>query len=418
MSFGIQRELPGGFLLDVNYFGRMGRRLIAVGDPAQQLNFRDATTKQFLNDAFGKVQAQIQAGVAPGAVTAQPWFESQVGQAVQHFFGTDCVTFSAGAANNCTQLAALTDAFHFQVGDLSSEVLTLNQTGLLLRNTGLLAQTGGAGYLGNFGSSSYNGLLVSLRKRLSYNLVFDFNYAYAHSIDNVSDVQNDQNQFTFSGQGLICDLRDLRVCRSNSDFDARHTVSVNYDYAFPIGKGQHFLHDASGWLNAIVGGWATSGIVTYHTAFPFTVHTNTFPINFTQDAPAVFVGPASAIKRRLHVVNGQLQLFDNPTAALQAFAFPFGGGTGNRNNLRGVNFSNTNMALIKNFKMPWSESQRLQFRAEAFNVFNHPNFFVPNVVNDPTSPAFNILTAPNSLGVINSTANDARQLQFALRFDF
>jgi len=69
--------------------------------------------------------------------------------------------------------------------------------------------------------------LLSLKKRYSNNLLLDFNYSYSHSIDNQSNIFNDANQFTFSGQGLICDLTNLRTCRADSLFDARHISSVN-----------------------------------------------------------------------------------------------------------------------------------------------------------------------------------------------
>ena len=117
----------------------------------------------------------------------------------------------------------------------------------------------------------------------------------------------------------------------------------------------------------------------------------------------------------------QLQLFADQTAAVNAFAYPFGGGTGQRNQLRGPSYSDVAMALLKSFKMPWSEKQRLEFRAEAFNVFNHPSFNNPSVNPNATgslnSANVNIQN-PGQYGVLTNTANTARQLQLGLRFDF
>jgi hypothetical protein len=421
VSFGIQRELPGNFLLDVNYFGKFGRRLIATGDPAQQTNFKDPQSGQLLNTAFGNIQAALNAGTPPGSIPIQPWFENQVNLALpgsfgpgsncQNIVGSDCTNFAAGALIS-----------NFQTGDVSTVDLLLANAGFLLPNTGLPYQTGSVANVGNWASSSYNGLVATLRKRASHNLQFDLNYQYARSIDNVSDITNDAIFASFNAQGLICDLSNLRLCRASSDFDAVHTVSANYVYQLPLGRGQSLLGSAPKWLDAVVGGWATSGIVSYHTGFPFNTITNSFPIDFTMGAPAVLVGPSSAVKQHIHVDSGkQLQLFADQTAAVNAFAYPFGGGTGQRNQLRGPSYADVAMALLKSFKMPWSEKQRLEFRAEAFNVFNHPSFNNPSVNPNATgslnSANVNIQN-PGQYGVLTNTANTARQLQLGLRFDF
>jgi hypothetical protein len=171
-------------------------------------------------------------------------------------------------------------------------------------------------------------------------------------------------------------------------------------------------------VNEIVGGWKVSGIVLAHSGFPFKVDSGTFPIDFTQSAPALFVGTQGDIKGHIHQVTqgGQtmVQYFSNETNALGAFAFPFGGETGTRNVARGPGFWNLDMSVLKDFKMPWSENQVLQFRTDAFNIFNHPNFEPPNAT----------LQAPGNFGTINSTIpgpdgnSYARQLQLGLKYIF
>ncbi len=416
-SLGVQRELKGNVVVEVDYFGRLGRRLTAVGDAAQTVNFRDTTNGpngQFLKDAFGQLESQVQHGVA---ITPQPWFENQMQSAT----GMSCPAINASFGlpySTCTELVGNALSSFVAVGNLSSTVWVLSQNGLLNPNVGLYAQTGANGYIGNYSSSSYNAMLMSVRKRYSNNLALDFDYTYSHSIDNMSNVLNDLDQFTFSGQGVICDLTNLRTCRADSLFDARHIISANYVYDLPVGPGQKFLRSSSGWLNQIVGGWGTSGIVTYRTGFPFTTHTNSFPINFTQDAPAVFNGNFQAVQQGIHTdpTTGAIQFFKDQTAALGAFSFPFGGGTGTRNPIHGPSFANWDIAVFKNFTMPWANEHKLQFRWEAFNAFNHTNFAVPGDPNSLTNS--NTLVNPATFGVITQTANDARQMQFSLRYDF
>ncbi len=407
-SFGIQRELPANFFFEADYLGHFGRRLTAIGDAAQQLNFKDTSSGQFLNTAFAAVQTQLQAGTAPTSVSPQPWFENQVGAAAAQNYGTTCQNLTGGL--NCTQLAAYETSTFIPVGDLSSTDEVLEEYGLLLPNTGLDAQTGSSGYIGNFSSSSYNSLIIILRKKLSNNLQFDFDYTFAHSIDNVSDINNNYVFFTSSGNGLVCDLRNLRVCRASSDFDVRHTITANYVYNLPIGRGQRFLANAPKWVDEVVGGWGTSGIVEWHSGFALNTSTGTFPIDFTMSAPAVFVGPGSDVAQKIqtNTQTQQVQFFASQSNALNAFQYPFGGGTGNRNALRGPNFANTDMGLFKYFAMPWSDHQRLQFRADAFNVFNNVSFAPPNTA----------INNPSTFGLISSQENAPRVFQLALRYEF
>jgi carboxypeptidase family protein len=396
-SVGIERELRGNFLIDVNYFSRLGRKLIAVGDGAQLNNFKDAASGQFLRSAFALLQQQVVSG-AP--ITPQPWFENQMGTAT-------CTTFFGV---NCTELVGLALPQLVTKGDVSDTVAQLFQAGLLDFNVGLPAQTGANGYIGNFTSSNYNALLLSLRKRISHGLQFDFNYTYSHSIDNQSQIANSFINFTFNGNGIVCDLENLRTCRGDSNFDVRHSISTNFIYDLPVGRGRQFLHSAPRWADAIVGGWTVSGIQTWRTGLAFSSTTGSFPITFTFDSPAAVVGPLSALRRGIHTdtAGGGLQFFANQDDALNALTFPQAGAIGNRNSFHGPHFSNVDLAVLKNFKMPWSEKQLLQFRWESFNAFNHPSF---------NNPAANF-GDPGSFGVITSTLSNPREMQFALRYEF
>jgi Carboxypeptidase regulatory-like domain len=405
MNFGFQRELPGNFLLEANYVARLGRRLLAVGDAATITNFKDTTSGQLLKTAFGQLQnelAQLNAGTMT-AVTPIPWFENQMAGPLMANYGLTCAQ-----VGGCTNLV-LNSNLNALVGrgDLSDTIQGLASKALLFPNVGLPAQTGANGYIGNYASSSYNGLLVSLRKRISKGLQFDFNYTYSHSIDNLSEIINNYN--TNAGSGLICDLSNLRICRASSDFDARHVISANYIYDLPIGRGCDHMRDVPGWLNAIVGSWTWSGIVTWRTGYPFFVHTGAFPTAYTLDSPALVVGPKSALQGGIHTdSSGNLQFFQNANTALSALSFPQGGNVGDRNALTGPGFWNVDMGVAKFFVVPWSERQRLQFRWDSFNTFNHPSFNPPN----PT------LLNTSSFGFIGSTSSTPRVMQLALRFEF
>lgn len=404
LNLGFQRELPGDTILEVNYVGRLGRRLLAVGDAAQIVDFKDTASGQFLKQAFGQLEQQVHAGTRFFNINNVPWFESQMG-------GTaSCQSFSStnyGIALTCSQLAVGLNGTLVNRGDLSDTVQALTAQGFLNPNVGLPAQTGANGYIGNYASSSYNALLLNVRKRFSKGLQFKFNYTYSHSIDNMSEVTNNYVTYTNNGAGLVCDLTNRRSCRASSDFDARHMISGDYIYDLPVGRGRSMLQDTPRWLDAIVGGWSWSGVVTYRTGYPFTINTFSFPTDFTLDAPAVVSGP---LKSGIHTdASGNLQYFANPSAALGNVSYPFAGVPGNRNAAVGPGFFNVNLGVSKSFQIPRRERQRLKFRWDSFNTFNHPSF------NGPASATLNNTSA---FGIINSTASSPRVSQLALRYEF
>ena len=207
--------------------------------------------------------------------------------------------------------------------------------------------------------------------------------------------------------GLVCDATNLRVCRGPSDFDVTHLFSANGVYDLPFGRGRSIGGNANNFVNAFIGGWQFATIFTAHSGFAFSTNTGAFPVGFVFDSPAVLTGPSSALATNIHDDNGKIQLFANPSAALDALSNPFGGEIGNRNNLRGPGFVNFDMSLAKRFVMPWSEKHTIQFRTEAYNVFNHTNFADPGAnINSPT------------FGQITTQAGGNRVLQFALRYEF
>jgi hypothetical protein len=381
ITFGIQRELPKNIQLEVSYVGRFAHRLFAQSDAAQIVDFKDPASGQSLITAFNAVAAQVNAGTT---VTNQPFFENQIG--------------AGGTAFLVRNFGPL-----LQIGDLSDTVQGLNaQTGFghLASNVGLDGQSPTIAYVSSKGSSSYNGLLTTVRKRFSNGLQMDFNYTYSHSIDNSSSVVN-----TVAG-GLVCDLRDLRVCRGNSDFDAKHIFVSDWVYALPVGRTGYIGRNMPKWANEIVGGWSFSGIWSYRTGFAFGTTSDAFPVGFNFNSPGILAGPSSALSDSIHNEGGSLNLFSNPTAAQAAFNSPLGGQIGNRNDLRGPQFWNVDAALLKDFGLR-SERQKLTLRVEAFNLFNHENFQLPNAdINGGT------------FGQLTTTQGSARQLQVALRFEF
>jgi hypothetical protein len=247
-------------------------------------------------------------------------------------------------------------------------------------------------------SSSYHSLQARFEQRLDFGLGVLASYTWAKSIDDAS------NFFTSAGDpNFPQNSYNLRAERGRSNFDVRHRLSVSYSYDLPFGKGRAFLADR-GLLSSILSGWQTFGIVTLQTGRPFTVAllseidnsgTGRSSLGFGANDRPNLVGDATLDRRTPE------QWFN-----AAAFAFPAPGTFGNagRNILEGPGYQNINASLVKNTGL--TERLNLQLRAEVFNLFNHPNFNMPD--NFLGSPTFGRITS----------ARDPRHIQFGAKLLF
>jgi hypothetical protein len=407
-NVGVQKEIPGGFILRMSYVGRQGRRLLAQADANQLIDFRDPVSGQLMSQAFANVTTQLRAGVAPQSVTIQPWYENVMAAGT----GT-----GLGYASN-TQLVSEGITTLAQRGDFADTTqilasLPLYGLGGLPPNVGMGAQFSENTFYTNKGASSYNGLLTTLHKNVGFGLQFDLNYTWSHSIDNVSLIAN---AAAFGGYGFICDVLRPRECRGNSDFDVTQYFNGNFIYELPFGRGKTFASSAPRWLNEVIGGWSFSGLPNYHTGNAYFAASNAFVAGYANDAPAILVGPQSDLKTRLNGGQGQpLFAYANPVQANADFTGPVGFNIGARNNLRGPGYFDFDMGLGKDF--PVTEGIRIRFRTDAFNVFNHPNFALPSTDITDSSVQFGVISATQGTG-INNAASSARVLQVSLRIEF
>ncbi len=414
LSFGFQRELPGGFQLDASYAGRIAHRLDTQADAEQTVDFRDPASGQLLSQAFANLTTQVRNQVPnPNtgySVTPIPFFENQIPNAGG---------FGFPSATNF--VANFIEPYVIR-GDTADSIQLLNEfsyfDGIGLNpGVGLSPQFGSSLYITNKGYSNYNGLLTTLHKKMSHGLTFDLNYTWSHSLDNISAPANEAFGSNGAG-GIMCDSIHIAVCYGNSDFDVTHAVTADWLFELPIGRGRAFGASMPRWADEVVGGWSISGLASWRTGLAFQTVANAFPISFANNVPAIFNGDTSALKTDTHTeINSStgaptVQLFRSESAALGAFSGPEGIEAGSRNNLRGPHFSDFDIGLLKHF--PVTEGSAFEFRADAFNAFNHPSFGLPGASGTAD------ITSPSTFGVINSTvgAQPFRVLQLALRYDF
>ncbi len=391
----MQRELPGSLQLDIGWVGRYAHRLIALADANQLVDFNVPADGQTLFQAIGNLETEARAGAA--TQTNQPILEDP------NVCGPGCSSFIYSNFQNTLITGGL--------GNIVTAMDTNFFTGApfgFAPGVGMAPQFLGDLYLTNKGWSSYNGLLITLKKRFTHNLQGDFNYTFSHSLDNISVIADNVGNQAGTTPADDCDARTGAACRGNSEFDLTHEITGDLVYTLPFGRGQRWGSNASKWVDEAIGGWEFSDLTTWHTGFPFNAFTGSQVTTTFDDSLGIFDGDRAAVAENIHKnAQGNISLFANQTAAAAAFSFPTGQQLGNRNILRGPHFSNWDMALVKKFDLG-SERYSLQFRAEAYNAFNHPNFALPS----------NGFANPLAFGVISSTVGDPREMQFALIFRF
>jgi hypothetical protein len=257
----------------------------------------------------------------------------------------------------------------------------------------------------NHGTSRYHGLQAQWRRRLAGGMQAQASYAWSHSIDNSSS----DSLLHLAGAGLGSE-RD----RGSSDFDVRHSMTAAFTYVTPRRR-------VMGWPADFLGGWSVDGIFRARTGFPVNVvgeeftmglnFANAFRPNVVAGAP-VWVDDASAPGGR--VLNRA------------AFAMPAKGTQGNlgRGAIVGFGMHQVDVAFRRDLRL--TERQRLQLRAEGFNLLNHPNFGDP--VRTMSSPLFgqassmlNLMLGSGSpgsgLAPVFQTGG-ARSMQMVLRWVF
>jgi hypothetical protein len=258
---------------------------------------------------------------------------------------------------------------------------------------------GSVGLIANNNSSTYHALQVSLSKQLTSGLSFQISYWWSKSLDYVSSLNMAGSAPTLvAGENdLAQDPFNLRAEHGPSLFNAKHRLVLSGTYALP--NAPH--------LRLLTNGWQLNTIMNFASGSPFTVYDS-------DNAPMQGSAPeiTGFYSSRPNVVSDPNAGPHTPNQWVSRSAFqqltpkdnPGQFGNEGRNAITGPGFASVDLSLFKNFAI--TETARVQFRAEAFNALNHPNFMLPQ--NDLTSPAF---------GQILQAA-PPRLLQLALKFLF
>ena len=248
------------------------------------------------------------------------------------------------------------------------------------------------------GKASYNALQTQIELRDWRGLTMMGSYVYSKCLDDGTDEGGPVATQLIGTNHAVC------------DFDQTHTGSISFNYALPFGRGKAFMSDAPKLVNQVLGGWNVAAVTALKSGLPFTPVIN-------GDRANTGVGSQRPLLVGTPLVPGNIACWfytSSNTAckaqfpnATDAFAVPaqFTYGNSGRNILRGDNLLQVDLSLLKQF--PITETKRVEFRAEFFNIGNHPVFALPGTAINATSG-----------GQVSSTLNSNRILEFALKFYF
>ena len=416
INFTIQRELPGDMLLELGYVGRLGRNLPqSVNLNSIPFFMKDPVSGQTFAEAYDALAAELRAGVAAGAVTPQPWFENQMpSMAMLRQLG-----LCPAASSTATSCLASRFTSEIVTGLLSN--FWLNGIDRFRRLAGLSpfmnTQVQELFFRTDGGISNYHAFMLIFRKRPSHGLQFDFNYTLSKSLDQVGSVQNSAGMFPSSF------FPDLDY--GPSFFDHTHIANLTWYCELPFGPGRRF--SAGNWVDKLIGGWFTGGILTAFSGAPLTVvqstqvfgggttfsfGTGAIPIKkpkFGNEVHRGVTGSGNVGTAGDPARGGTgLNLFADPEAVFKTFrpVLLSRDRRSGRGVLRGLPHWNIDFSVGKAIAV--REMVKVRFSFDFFNILNRVEFA------DPTLDLRN----PAEFGVLSSQFNQPRRIQFGLRVEF
>ncbi|SRR5579883_393266 len=384
-----QRQLSGGFTLEADYVGRLGRHLLESIDLAQPSDLTDGGGMDYYTAA---TMLTKYANAGATNVPAIPYFEDLFANAKTPTMSATQNIYTSiwrGAAGNET--AALYDLdVYCQPGCAHGRKLQYwpsQYSSLFVKSS--------------VGVSSYNAGQFILRHPMKNNVSFDVSYTYSKSLDLGSDTETNSSLFS-----VVRDSWDPHKNYGVSDFDTRHLLTGDWVLKIPTGKNEHFLANHGVLVDKLVGGWTFTGIARLSSGLPFMIMNGTgWTTNWEIASTMIQTAP---ITIRKHInSNGVPQVFDNPTTALKAMRNPYPGEAEQRNHYRGDGYFDVDAGLHK--VLTFRERYRLDVAAEAYNVSNSARF-------DPES--IDRVSTDSQVGVYGSMLVSPRRFQFSGRFSF
>jgi hypothetical protein len=245
---------------------------------------------------------------------------------------------------------------------------------------------------------NYNGLQTDMEFRDWHGLTLMGSYVWSKCLDTGTDEGSAPASQLIPANYAVC------------DFNQKNTATASFNYALPFGKGKSMMNTSNVLLDMVLGGWRIAGVNTFFSGLRFTPTITNDEANtgVSSEHPELVGTPLvpGTVGCWFYTSSNSTCVADFPNRA-NAFTEPalYTYGNSGRNILLADHLNQFDFTGMKDF--PLTETKRLEFRAEFFNLFNHPVFAIPGTSINSSSG-----------GQVSSTLNSNRIIEFALRFYF
>jgi hypothetical protein len=431
-DLSIQQEMGSGFTLEMAYVGRFGKHLLQDLDLAEPVDFVDPQGAGDYYAAGTELSKQVDLhggncvycnGEPNPTIQPIPYFEHVFPfMANQVLYDNDGNVTYNGAGLSATQNIYNLEWAPYRAQDGATTALAdidffcgyTDGAGNCPQSKFWQDQFSSLYALSSIGTSSYNALQFTLRHPMRHGFQADINYTYSKSLDLGSDAERN-NLEQGSPASFIINTWKPGLNKAVSDFNTTNLVTIDWVYQLPVGKGKHFLGTANPIVNALLGGWQSSGIARVSSGLPFSFFEPGWTTNWEIESYGVVTDKKLKAHKQFDPATGN-QLYFGNTAAVNAInnglaygtpeRLPYPGETGQRNNFRGDGYFDIDSGLSKAFSL--EKYGALKVAWEVYNVTNSARF-------DPFSIGSGLT---GNLGTAGSLLTQNRRMQFSLRYDF
>ena len=369
-SFGLQRELKGNVVLDASYIGKRGSHLYFAN--AGNLSHLGPEVEHYTQDQIADLNTYVPS------------------------------PFADPGQSNASQLLDPSNPLFWDMQKLQLKMAHPQFYGF-------------AGDEPPIATSIYHALQARAEKRSSNGLEFLATYTFSKSIDDASLTST--NSGYLGSFASLQDPNNPEGERSLSTFDIPQVLQLSYTYELPIGRGKLIGDNLSPILNGIVGGWRTNGIWRFNSGRPLNPQlydSHSLP-TYGPQRPNLVGTPHRTRGKDSAWINQYFTSADGSGFLAQPDEYKIGTAPRDLGAVRQPGANNADLSLFKEFGMgKIRDAMRIEYRLEAFNAFNHPQFCGPGTTY--INPKLGVSPGDNPFGHIYCTVNGPRQLQMALKF--
>jgi hypothetical protein len=419
-DLSVQHEFPGGFTLETNYVGRLGRHLLQSIDLTEPVDYVDP---QGGGDYYAAGTALSKIADASGddptvQVAAIPYFE----HVFPYMANTDYMGQSATQAIYSDEWVPQRTFFgatqvlqdiDFGTSDPYSCVYYNCPGGANHQSRFWQDQFSSLYSLATIGKSYYHALQVIVHHPNRHGLQFDLSYTFSKSEDWGSDAERQGSGNNSTGH--ILNTWHPELNKAPSDFNTKHLLTVNVVDKLPFGRGQKFLGNTNWLVDSLVGGWTFSSIYRMTSGLPTSFSEVAYDTNYQYTSYGVVTNKTALNQKKYLDSTGNPQYFYNPMSILNGAytgspvreAYP--GEAGQRNNIIGDGYLDLDSGVSKSWKL--ERYGKITFSWEVYNVTNTVRF-------DPETINTYLEGGGGSFGRASVELSSVRRMQFALRYDF